>query len=450
MTVEPSSYKRPGSVSASVLVVGSGGREHALAWALERSGYFRCVYTAPGNAGTPNPVSVRLGEPGAADAVIGFARERGVGLVVIGPEAPLAAGMADRLREAGLFVAGPSRAAARIEASKAFAKRLMQRAGVPTAPFRIFTDPDRALEYVRKADRPLVVKADGLAGGKGAIVCDTAQEAAEAIDALMVRRTLGDAGRIVVMEERLRGRELSVMVVTDGERVVALPPARDYKRLLDGDRGPNTGGMGSVAPVDVEAETSFSSRDILERIIYPTLRALAASGSQFRGILYAGLMLTEQGPMVLEFNCRPGDPETQAQVPLVDPQRLAEALMAAAGVPGHRLPDEPDWLGAPSRTPGDERQHSACVVLASAGYPGDPRTGDAIEGLPQPEEAWPQALVFHAATRRRADGRIETAGGRVLDVVGLGRTRDEARRRAYEMVARIRFDGMQYRTDIGG
>ncbi|WP_324669296.1 phosphoribosylamine--glycine ligase [Geochorda subterranea] len=430
----------------SALVIGSGGREHALAWALERSGRFGRVYVAPGNAGTPDRVPVDLVEPGAARALVDFARDRGVGLVVVGPEAPLAAGLADRLREAGLHVAGPSRGAARIESSKAFAKQLMERAGVPTAPFRLFADPQRALAYVRRLEEPVVIKADGLAGGKGVVVCDSPRLAAEAVEALMVRRVLGDAGRVVVVERRLTGRELSVMVVTDGERCVALPPARDYKRLLDGDRGPNTGGMGSVAPVDVEAEAGLSLEAILERIVHPTLRALAAGGTPFRGVLYAGLMLTEQGPAVLEFNCRPGDPETQAQLPLVDPSRLADALMAAAGVPGYGLPDDPRWLWRPSgpteRAPG----HAVCVVLASAGYPERPRTGDVIEqGLRDDETT----LVFHAATRLGPDGRLETAGGRVLDVVGLGRDREEARQRAYAAAAAIRFEGMQCRTDIG-
>ena len=427
------------------LVVGGGGREHALAWALEQSGRFHQVYVAPGNAGTPRRVPIDPGRPDAARALAAFAREHGVALVVIGPEAPLAAGLADRLREAGLYVAGPSRQAARIEASKAFAKQLMERAGVPTADFRIFADPDRALAYVRQADGPLVVKADGLAGGKGVIVCDSPEQAAQAVEALMVRRVLGDAGRMVVVERRLQGRELSVMVVTDGQRALALPPARDYKRLLDGDGGPNTGGMGSVAPIDVQAEAGVELEAILERIVHPTLQALAAGGAPFRGVLYAGLMLTEQGPAVLEFNCRPGDPETQAQLPLVDPARLADALMAAAGVPGFRLPDDPRWLW-----PGDGGRaapgHAVCVVVASAGYPGSPRAGDPIAALPAADEG---VLLFHGATRLGPDGRLESAGGRVLSVVGLGDTREQARRRAYEAVAAVRFEGMQYRTDVG-
>lgn len=427
------------------LVVGGGGREHAMAWALEQSGRFHQVYVAPGNAGTPRRVPIDPGRPDAVRELAAFAREHGVALVVIGPEAPLAAGLADRLREAGLYVAGPSRQAARIEASKAFAKQLMERAGVPTADFRIFADPDRALAYVRQADGPLVVKADGLAGGKGVIVCDSPEQAAQAVEALMVRRVLGDAGRMVVVERRLQGRELSVMVVTNGQRALALPPARDYKRLLDGDGGPNTGGMGSVAPIDVQAEAGVELEAILERIVHPTLQALAAGGAPFRGVLYAGLMLTEQGPAVLEFNCRPGDPETQAQLPLVDPARLADALMAAAGVPGFRLPDDPRWLwrGDGGRAaPG----HAVCVVVASAGYPGSPRAGDPIAALPASDEG---VLLFHGATRLGPDGRLESAGGRVLSVVGLGDTREQARRRAYEAVAGVRFEGMQYRTDVG-
>ncbi|WP_324716117.1 phosphoribosylamine--glycine ligase [Carboxydochorda subterranea] len=435
-------------MKGTAVVVGGGGREHALAWALERSGQFARVYAAPGNAGTPHPVPLPAGAAEAAEALVTFAREHDTRLVVVGPEAPLAAGLADRLREAGVPVVGPSRSAARIESSKAFAKTVMARAGVPTAPFRIFFDPERALAYVRKAGRPLVVKADGLAAGKGAIVCDTPREAEQAVQSLMVQRTLGDAGGVVIVEERLEGRELSVMILTDGERALLLPPARDHKRLLDGDRGPNTGGMGAVAPV--EGETGL--QDVLQRIFYPVLRELAAAGSPFRGVLYAGLMLTPEGPQVLEFNCRAGDPETQAQLPLLDARRFTEALLAVAGVPGATLPDDPGWLW-PGPLAGLEGRHAVCVVAASAGYPERPRTGDLVEGLEEAAGALEAAddgtLVFHAATRRRAGGRVETAGGRILNVVGLGATWDEARRRAYDRLSRISFDGMQYRSDIG-
>lgn len=446
----------------SALVIGYGGREHALAWALERSGRFERVYTMPGNAGTPYPTPLPGDLPGAgapsggnmADSVAGFARAHGVELVVIGPEAPLAAGLADELRMAGLQVVGPSREAARIEWSKVFAKRLMDEAGVPTAPFRVFVDPDRAIAYVRNADRPLVVKADGLAAGKGVFVCEGPQEAERAVRALMVERAMGDAGRTVIVEERLQGQELSVMVLTDGERVVYLPPARDHKRLLDGDRGPNTGGMGAVAPILEGPGTGGGLEEVVRCIVRPVLGALARAGAPYSGILYAGLMLTEDGPQVLEFNCRAGDPETQAQLPLVDEGRFAEALLAVGGAPHRLLPDDPGWLWKPVPPAGGVTRHTVAVVLTSAGYPDHPRTGDPIDGMtgasPEAGEAGDaESLVFHAATHRRPDGHVTTAGGRVLTVVGLGASRQQARERAYQRVERIRFQGVQYRSDIG-
>ena len=436
----------PGKTGA--LVVGSGGREHALAWALQRSGLFGRVFCAPGNAGTPNPLPVAATD---AAGLVEACRAHGVQFVVVGPEAPLAGGLADRLREAGLAVAGPSAKAARIEASKSFAKVLMERAGVPTAPFRIFYDPDRAEAFVRQAGRPLVVKADGLAAGKGVRVCDTPEQAVAAVRELMVERRLGDAGRMVVIEERLQGEERSLMVVTDGERACLLPLARDYKRLKDGNAGPNTGGMGSVAPVPLQGlPEEWDVERLLAQVVHPVLGALAAEGAPFRGVLYAGLMLTAEGPRVLEFNCRPGDPETQAQVLVSDPRALAQALLAAAGVQGFRLPDDPMALVRAQRAShgGSEGSHACCVVLASHGYPEQPRTGDVIEGL---EEAGglEGVVVFHAGTRRDEAGRVVTAGGRVLNVVGIGDSLQEARRRAYEAVQAIRFAGMQFRSDIG-
>lgn len=448
----------------NALVVGGGGREHALAWALARSGRFGQVFCAPGNAGTPHPVAI---SPMDARALANFALEHGVGLVVVGPEQPLAAGLAESLRERGLAVVGPSRAAARIEASKAFAKALMERAGIPTAPFRVFTDPDRAEAYVRRADRPLVVKADGLAGGKGVRVCDTAEQAVQAVRSLMVRRSLGDAGRIVVVEERLQGTELSVMVVTDGQELAVLPPARDHKRLLDHDRGPNTGGMGAVAPVCLP-DGRRGVQALLDATIRPALHEMAEQGCPYRGVLYAGLMLTPQGPRVLEFNCRPGDPETQAQVAVVDPGRLADCLLAAGGAgpwPSgdptfflYQPADQPDAAEGPAQAAGAEAdglragsqegaRFACCVVLATAGYPEHPRTGQVIDGLAR-AEAQPGVVVFHAATRRRPDGAVETAGGRVLNVVGTGRTSLRARANAYRGVSAIAFEGMHFRTDI--
>jgi phosphoribosylamine--glycine ligase len=411
----------------NVLLVGGGGREHALAWKLRQSPLLDRLLVAPGNPGTAplghNLPLDALDIPGLVDA----ARRERVELVVVGPEAPLAAGLADACAAAGIPVFGPSASAARVESSKAFAKRLMQEAAVPTAAAHIFETPADALAFARESRRPWVVKADGLAAGKGVVVPEDIGETLAAIEQL--GRT--PAGSRVVLEERLRGPEVSLIALCDGQRLLALPPAQDHKRLLAGDRGPNTGGMGAYAPAPHLGAADAQS--LAEELMGPVVRALAAAGAPFRGALYAGLMLTEHGPRVLEFNARFGDPEAQALIPLVDGDLLPALLACASGDLA------PDMLAI---YPGV----AACVVLAAAGYPDSPRRGDPIGGLSPQED--PSALVFHAGTAVE-DGRLVTAGGRVLGVTGVAGTLEAALDNAYQAIEQIRFAGMQYRRDIG-
>ncbi len=421
---------------AEVLVVGGGGREHALAWALAGSPEVTRVYVAPGNAGTVGPAGDgRAGlerVPLAADDLEGlaeFAAGRGVDLTVVGPEAPLAAGLADAFAARGLAVFGPRREAAQIEASKAFAKALMDEAGVPTARWRSFEREEEALAYLEEVPAPWVVKASGLAAGKGVLVSDDRGEVRDFVKGLFAGR-FGVAGNRVIVEEFLSGPELSVFAVAAGEHFVLLPPARDYKRIYEGGRGPNTGGMGALAPVALDP-------GLLERVgrevIAPTLAALAARGAPYLGVLYAGLKLTSEGPKVLEFNARFGDPETQAVLPLLQSD-LYRLLMDAVE-------------GRPDAAPLETAGAALAVVLAAPGYPGEYPRGLVIEGLEE-AEALSGVHVFHAGTER-ADGRVVTAGGRVLAVVGRADTPEQARTRAYAAVRRVRFEGMHHRRDIG-
>lgn len=415
-----------------MLVVGSGGREHALAWKLAQSAG-TAVLSAPGNPGME-----ALGPcyPVAVGDLVGLtrlAREQRPDLVVVGPEAPLADGLADRLRADGLAVFGPSQAAAEIEWSKVFAKRFMQRHGIPTAPFAVFDDAGAALAHVAQRSLPLVVKADGLAAGKGVRVCATRAEARAAVEDMLARGVFGDAGRRVVVEDCLQGIEASVHCLSDGASLALLPTAMDYKRAQDGDRGPNTGGMGTFAPaVGLDAA---ALEGIRRRVLEPAIEGLRQEGREFRGALYVGLMLTAQGPMVLEFNCRFGDPEAQVMLPLVEGD-LLPALQACAGAVAER----------PSGLLSLGRGHCACVVIASHGYPGDYATGLPITfdgGLPE------GCLLFHAGTARR-DGRLVTSGGRVLGVATLPQpSLAAAITLAYQGAARVRFEGAFYRRDIG-
>lgn len=420
----------------TVLVVGGGGREHALAWRLAQSPMVGRVLCAPGNAGTAAEAKVTNVAADIKDprAILDLARRLGVDLTVIGPEDPLAAGVADVLAEAGLAVFGPSRAGARLEWSKAFAKEFMIRHGIPTARFDVAGDPASARAAVARLGVPVVVKADGLAAGKGVTVADDRAQAEEAVRRAMEEGAFGTAGRTLVIEERLEGEEVSVLALTDGERVLPLPPAQDHKRLLDGDRGPNTGGMGAYCPATgvLGAE---GERFVLERVLLPAVRGMAREGNPYRGVLYAGLMVTRDGPKVLEFNCRFGDPETQVVLPLLD-EDLAGLLLACAGGPD-RLPDRPVRT-VPAAAAG--------VVMASGGYPGHYATGLPVDGL-EAAAAEPGVKVFHAGTRLEG-GRVVTAGGRVLNVVATAPTLREAVAAAYRAVALIRFEGAHWRSDI--
>ncbi|HLJ67679.1 MAG TPA: phosphoribosylamine--glycine ligase [Chloroflexota bacterium] len=417
----------------TVLVVGSGGREHALAWKLCRSPELSHLYVAPGNAGT---AAIAENVPIAATDVAGLTRfvtERSVGLTVVGPEAPLALGLADRLEEAGCAVVGPRAAAARIEWSKAFAKDLMRRAGVPTAGYRVCDDAQSAFRYLQEARYPLAVKADGLAGGKGVVLCADIAEARAAIESIMVAGAHGPAGERVVIEEGLKGPEISLLALVDGRRAIALPLTQDHKRLGDGDTGPNTGGMGAYAPVPWFDETQRD--ELVALAIEPVVRLLAELGTPYRGVLYAGVMLTKDGPRVLEYNCRLGDPEAQVILPVLEGDILPWLEAVARG----DLPGVPPAIHAAGAAVG--------VVLAAPGYPDSPRVGTPIDGLKDIPEG---VLVFHAGTVLDAatrDRRVVTSGGRVLTVVGLDTTVEAAAARAY--AAPVRFEGMQLRSDIG-
>jgi len=414
-----------------VLLIGSGGREHALAWKLRQSPLVSDLLIAPGNAGT-----AALGEnvPIKAEDVAGLlelARTRQVDLTVVGPEAPLAAGLTDVFSRQGLLVFGASRAAAEIETSKAFAKDFMARHGIPTAAYRSFTDYEQARQYVRSLAEPPVIKASGLAAGKGVIVCASLDEAQEALRQVMVEQAFGAAGDVVVIEERLVGQEASLLSFSDGQRIAPMIPAQDHKAVLDGDLGPNTGGMGAYAPAPIIGEQEQTQA--IRQVIEPAISGLRHEGREYRGVLYAGLILTEQGIRTLEFNARFGDPETQALMPLLNCD-LAEVMLQCAQ--GQLDPSLVRFR------PGA----CVCVVMASAGYPGPYRSGYPIEGIAAAEAAG--CLVFHAGTR--ADGqRLLTAGGRVLGVTAVGDTLAQAIELAYQGVRQIHFEGAHYRRDIG-
>ncbi|MBI4787416.1 MAG: phosphoribosylamine--glycine ligase [Chloroflexi bacterium] len=413
----------------NVLIVGSGGREHALAWKAAQSPRLQRLFVAPGNPGTAQCAQNIPIHADDAPTLVAFAREHAIDLVIIGPEQPLAAGLSDELRAAGIRVFGPSRAAAQIEASKAFSKAFMARHHFPTARYTTVTGVPAALECLRTVGYPVVIKASGLAAGKGVIIPESNAEAEAALRRIMVAREFGAAGAEVVIEERLQGEEVSLLAFSDGVTVSPMPPARDHKRLRDGDTGPNTGGMGAYAPAPLCPPDMVV--EFTRTILQPTVDGMRAEGVPFVGVLYAGLILTRDGVRVLEFNCRFGDPETQPLMLLLESDLLEIADACASG----RLANiEIKWKAGAA----------ACVVLASEGYPEKAITGRAISGLENPLT---NAVVFHAGTRLE-NGRVVTAGGRVLGVTGCGDSLEHAIRRAYAVVGAVRFEGMQYRRDI--
>ncbi len=415
-----------------LLVIGSGGREHALAWKLAQSPRVSQVFVAPGNGGTAREDGLINLPLTAIPSLVEFARrDPDIAFTVVGPEAPLAAGIVDAFRAAGLKIFGPTRAAAQLESSKDFAKQFMARHGIPTAAFGTFTEAGAAHAYIDQHGAPIVVKADGLAAGKGVVVAATAEQAHAAVDAMLAGNSMGEAGHRVVIEECLQGEEASFIVMVDGEHVLALASSQDHKRLLDGDQGPNTGGMGAYSPAPVVTPELHAR--IMREVIHPTVTGMAADGIRFTGFLYAGIMVGADGaPRVLEFNCRMGDPETQ---PIM--MRLKTDLVSVMDAAVHGRLDriEAAW----------DRRTALAVVLAAEGYPDAPKKGAVISPLPPAAD---DLHIFHAGTAVE-DGTIVVSGGRVLAVTALGDSVRMAQKRAYEAVADVHFDGMQYRRDIG-
>ena len=415
-----------------LLVIGSGGREHALAWRLAQSPKVQKVYVAPGNAGTALEDGLENLPINDIAELVAFAQREDIHVTVVGPEAPLAAGVVNAFRAAGLKIFGPTKAAAQLESSKDFAKAFMVRHNIPTAFYQTFSDVAGARAYVEKHGAPIVIKADGLAAGKGVVVAMTLEEAYDAIDMMLSDNKLGDAGARVVVEEFLAGEEASFIVMVDGKNVLPLATSQDHKRLLDGDAGPNTGGMGAYSPAPVVTPQLHAR--VLREVIYPVVNGMEKEGVTYTGFLYAGLMIDAQGnPKVLEFNCRMGDPETQ---PIMMRLKSDFLTLVEHAVNGTLDQVEAEW----------DRRSALGVVLAAANYPDTPRKGDAISGLPAKAEE--DAHVFHAGTAMQ-DGKVVTSGGRVLCVVGLGDSVKMAQRRAYQVAEGIYFEGCQMRHDIG-
>ncbi|WP_107311405.1 phosphoribosylamine--glycine ligase [Burkholderia metallica] len=414
-----------------LLVVGSGGREHALAWKLAQSPRVQMVYVAPGNGGTAQDERLKNVDITALDELADFAEREGVAFTLVGPEAPLAAGIVNLFRARGLKVFGPTREAAQLESSKDFAKAFMKRHGIPTAEYETFSDVAAAHAYIDAKGAPIVVKADGLAAGKGVVVAMTPEEAHAAVDMMLSGNKLGDAGARVVIEEFLDGEEASFIVMVDGKHALALASSQDHKRLLDEDRGPNTGGMGAYSPAPIVTPQMHAR--VMREIIMPTVRGMEKDGIRFTGFLYAGLMIDKEGnPRTLEFNCRMGDPETQ---PIMARLKSDFSKVVEQAIAGTLDTVELDW----------DRRTALGVVLAAHGYPDAPRKGDRINGIPAETE---QAVTFHAGTTLDGD-KLTTSGGRVLCVVGLADSVREAQQHAYDTINQINFEGMQYRRDIG-
>ena len=414
-----------------LLVIGSGGREHALAWRLAKTSGLQKIFVAPGNAGTAHEAEVENVNITDPDALADFAEQQGVHLTVVGPEAPLAAGVVNVFRARGLKIFGPTREAAQLESSKDFAKRFMARHNIPTAAFATFTDIAAAHAYVEQQGAPIVIKADGLAAGKGVVVAMTLEEAHSAIDDMLSGNKLGDAGSRVVIEEFLDGEEAGFIVMVDGKNVLALASSQDHKRIGDGDTGPNTGGMGAYSPAPVVTPAIHAKA--MREIILPTVRGMAADGIPYTGFLYAGLMIGKDGSVkTVEFNCRMGDPETQ---PIMMRLKSDLLVLLEHAVSGKLDQIEAEW----------DRRVALGVVLAAANYPDTPRKGDVISGLPDESE---DVHVFHAGSELK-DGKVVTSGGRVLCVTALGDNVKQAQKLAYDALIGIHFDGMQYRRDIG-
>jgi phosphoribosylamine--glycine ligase len=417
-----------------ILVIGSGGREHAIAWRIAQSGRVQTVFVAPGNGGTARERGLQNVPVTDIEVLAAFAERESIAFTVVGPETPLSEGIVDLFRSRGLKIFGPTRAAAQLESSKDFAKAFMTRHGIPTAQYRTFTDAAAAHDYVRERGAPIVVKADGLAAGKGVVVAQTLDEAHAAIDMMLLDNRMGAAGARVVIEDFLTGEEASFIVMCDGRNVLALASSQDHKRLGDNDTGPNTGGMGAYSPAPVVTPEVHAR--VLREIIMPTVQGMASEGITYTGFLYAGLMIDPDGNVkALEFNCRMGDPETQPIMARVKSD-LTEVFEHA--IAGTLDQVEIDW----------DRRTALGVVLAAHGYPDAPRKGDVIEGLGVRTTPTDDCLVFHAGTQLN-DGAVTTAGGRVLCVTAMGDSVKVAQSRAYAMIDTIRFDGMQYRHDIG-
>ncbi len=415
-----------------ILVVGGGGREHTLAWKLSSSPLVSKLFAAPGNAGMAELAQCINLQADDLAGLADFADKSRIDLTVVGPELPLTLGIVDEFEKRNLRILGPRKEAAAIEGSKVFAKQFMQKHHIPTASFKVFDDPHEASEFVKGSDMPLVIKADGLAAGKGAIIVEDTSSALSAIQKMMVEKAFGESGNRVVVEDFLEGEEMTVLAFTDGETIFPMPSSQDHKKIFDGDQGPNTGGMGAYAPTTI-ADDKLMTR-VYDEVLEPAVAGLQSEGKTFKGILYAGLMLTDRGPKVMEFNCRFGDPETQVILPLLKSD-LAEILLSI--VDGELSLQDVEWIDS----------FAVCVVLASAGYPGKYEKGREIFGLKKVkgmQDIW----VFHAGTRGK-NGRIFTDGGRVLGVTAADKSMEEAIKKAYAAVDKLRFEGMQYRRDIG-
>ena len=417
-----------------MLVVGQGGREHALVWKLSQSPRVSRLYCAPGNAGIAELATcVPIGDTDI-EGLVRFAKEEGIDLTVVGPEAPLVAGVVDCFEEEGLRIFGPRREAAMLEGSKSFAKAVMEKYGIPTARYQAFEDYEAALRYLREHGAPVVLKADGLAAGKGVTVAKTLEEAEAALERMMREKVFGEAGSCVVIEEFLQGQELSLMAFVDGETVLPMVPVQDHKPVFDGDRGPNTGGMGTYSPTPQLPQSVIE--ESIRRILQPVAKAMVAEGKPYRGVLYGGLMVTAEGPKVIEFNARFGDPETQVVLPRLETD-LLEVLEAV--VDGRLAEVNLTW----------RKEAAVCVILASEGYPGTYPKGRIIQGLFSPEEQQQREVyLFHSGTNRE-NGQWLTNGGRVLGVTALGQDLAAARDKAYQAIEGIQFEGMHYRRDIG-